>query len=227
MIVDDDPFVREVAATALGAVRGVRVMACGTGAAALAAFDGFAPTVLLLDLMLPDMDGRALWRAVSARAPRPRLIFLTGRDDDATRADVAALGAEGLIAKPFDPATFAVVVFGLAKKAEARTARLDALARNFATNLVAVQEAVARHWEALAPWNPAAAEALFAEVHRLAGAAPMFGFKNVGVAADRVEGLLRPAIARGGWGEDAERGVGEAAVREMIAAINTEIKGMR
>src|SRR6185436_3386647 len=80
MVVDDDPFVRDVAAAALAAVRGVTVATYGTGAAALAGFEDFAPGLLLLDLMMPDMDGRAVWRAVAARAHRPRLIILTGRD---------------------------------------------------------------------------------------------------------------------------------------------------
>lgn len=220
MVVDDDPFIRDVAATALGAVPGVTVAAFEGGAAALAAIDAFAPGVVLLDLMMPGMDGRAVAQALSARGGmRPRLIFLTGRDDAATRAETAALGAAGLIAKPFDPSTLAGAVLGLADQANARAARLEALARDFAASLPAVREAVERAWAKLSVWNAAAADAVLAEAHRVAGVAPMFGFADVGKAADKVEGLFRAAVANGGWRAEAERNAMEAAVRGLREAI--------
>lgn len=215
MVVDDDPFVRDVAAAALGAQPGVTVTAHDGGAAALAAFDAFSPDLLLLDLMMPAMDGRAVWRAVTARGGRPRLIFLTGQDDDATRAEAAALGAEGLIAKPFDPATLASLVLGMV--GNARAARLEALTRKFAASLPAARAAVEQAWKNLAVWSAPDAAALLAEVHRVAGVAPMFGFKDLGRAADRVEDLTRVALAGGGW--RAERREVEEAVAGLIAAI--------
>lgn len=207
MVVDDDPFVRDVAVAALATGPAVRVMACDGGAAALAAFDDFKPALLLLDLMMPDMDGRALWREISARPHRPRVIFLTGRDDAATRAELMALGAEGLIAKPFNPSTLAATVLGIADKARARAARLETLARDFAAGLPATGDAIARTWAGLEVWDATAAEALLAAVHRLAGVAPMFGLKAVGEAADRVEEALRAALANGGWRETERDGL--------------------
>lgn len=221
MVVDDDPFIREVAATALMGARGVTVATFDSGAAALAAADAFAPGLVLLDLMMPEMDGRAVAAALAARSgPRPRLIFLTGRDDAATRTEAVAMGAAGLIVKPFDPATFAGVVLGLAEKAEVQAARLEALARNFAASLPSVGGSVERSWRKLAAWNAPAAEALLADVHRVAGVAPMFGFKDVGAAADRVEELTRAALAKGGW-DGAERGAVEAAVGILLRSCAT------
>lgn len=225
MVVDDDPFVRDVAATALSAVRGVTVAAYDSGPAALAAFDAFAPGLVLLDLMMPEMDGHAVARALAARRRRARLIFLTGRDDAATRAEVAGLGADGLIAKPFDPATLAAAVLGLADQANARAARLDALARDFAASLPAAREAVERAWGKLTVWNAAAADAVLAEAHRIAGVAPMFGFAEVGAAADKVERLFRIAVANGGWRAAAERTAMEGAVAGLSAAISA-VKSM-
>ncbi len=219
MVVDDDPFVREVAVTALAAAPGVTVGAFDSGAAALAAFDDFAPGLVLLDLMMPGMDGRAVAAALAARRHTARLIFLTGRDDAATRAEVAALGADGLIAKPFDPGALAAAVLGLADPANTRAARLEALARNFASGLPAARETVERAWGKLAVWNAAAAEAVLAEAHRIAGVAPMFGFADIGAAADKVEELFRVAVANSGWRAEAERGAMQGAVAGLVRAI--------
>lgn len=220
MVVDDDPFVRDVVVTALGAVPGVLVTACAGGAEALSVLDIAAPNMLLLDLVMPGMDGRALWSLIQARGHAPQLIFLTGRDDPATRAEVMSLGAQGLIAKPFDPSTFAAAVLARSDKAKARDAKLELLARDFAAHLPAAGAAVARAWRGAATaWSVAAAEELLAEVHRIAGVAPMFGFAGVGKAADHVEGLLRPLIKTGGWRSDAERAALEDAVKALTAAV--------
>ena len=219
MVVDDDPFVRDVVVTALGAVPGVLVTACAGGAEALSVLDSAAPDMLLLDLAMPGMDGRALWSLVQARGHAPRLFFLTGRDDPATRAEVMSLGAQGLIAKPFDPRTFAAAVLAGSEKAKTRDAKLEMLARDFAAHLPAAGAAVTRAWRGTATaWNASAAEDLLTEVHRIAGVAPMFGFAAVGQAADRVEAILRPLVKNGGWRSDAERAVAEDAVKALTAA---------
>lgn len=212
MIVDDDPFVREVAVAALGVVPGVLLTACAGGAEALAALDAAAPDLILLDLMMPGMDGRALWTEIRARGGAPRAIFLTGRDDEATRAEIMALGAQGLIAKPFDPGALAATVLDLDHKAKARAARLEALTHDFAAHLPAAGAAIAVAWE------DGAVETLLVEVHRIAGVAPMFGFAAVGKAADRAEEVLRAGMVNG-WCDGRERAVVEEAVRGVIEAI--------
>lgn len=220
MVVDDDPFVRDVALTALGAAEGVRVTACADGAAALAALDTITPDLLLLDLMMPGMDGRTLWNTIRARGPAPRVLFLTGHDDDATRREVMALGAQGLIAKPFDPRTFAATVLAYDHAARVRADKIAVLTQNFAAHLPRAGAAVADAWaKTAAVWRGTAAEALLAEAHRLAGVASMFGFAAVGQAADRVEDILRAAIKTGGWQTETERAGLEDAVKGLLVAI--------
>ncbi|MHB1204908.1 MAG: response regulator [Rhodospirillaceae bacterium] len=229
LLVDDDPFVRDVAVTALSAVRGVKVEAYGGGAEALAALDDFSPDLVVLDLMMPAMDGRGVWAAIRDRGgPRPRLIFLTGRDDPATREELTALGASGLIVKPFDPRTLAAEVLGFADAGILRTARLEAVARDFAGSLPATLSVIDAAWRAMKPteeggWQAAAAETLLAEAHRIAGVAPMFQFHRLGEAADKVEELLRAALSSGGWRENTERAEVEGAVGALMeegAAVN-------
>lgn len=223
MLVDDDPFVRDVVLMALGALPRVRVTACAGAVEALAALDApsdaIRPDLLLVDLVMPGMDGRALWNRVRARPNPPRAIFLTGRDDDATRAEILALGAQGLIAKPFDPSTLAETVLAADRATRARADKLATLARDFAAQLPAVRGNVERAWGKLAAWNAAAAETLLGEAHRVAGVAPMFGFKDVGKAADDLEGVLRAALAAGGWRTEMERARVEEALTVLVGAL--------
>ncbi len=179
--------------------------------------------------MMPAMDGRGVWAAIRDRGgPRPRLIFLTGRDDPSTREELTALGASGLIVKPFDPRTLAAEVLGFADAGILRTARLEAVARDFAGSLPATLSVIDAAWCAMKPteeggWQAAAAETLLAEAHRIAGVAPMFQFHRLGEAADKVEELLRAALSSGGWRENTERAEVEGAVRALMeegAAVN-------
>ncbi len=218
MLIDDDPFVRDVALTALSVVPGVTVQAWSSGAEALAALEGFAPELILLDVVMPGMDGYATWAHVAKRSGKPpRLIFLTGRDDDDTRDKAVALGAAGVIVKPFNPAAFAAAVLGVAHAAATREAKVDAVAQSFAASLPATCGMIAAAWEAMADaWNADAAEVLLAAVHRIAGVAAMFRFHQLGEAADRAEGLLRTALAQSGRRDCAEHAGLESAVMAVI-----------
>jgi CheY-like chemotaxis protein len=219
LLVDDDPFVRDVAVTALSAVRGVSIEAYAGGAEALTALRDFTPDLVVLDLMMPGMDGRATWTAIRERGgPAPRLVFLTGRDDQATRENLISLGASGLIAKPFNPRTIAAEVLGFADAAAVRAIRLEALSRDFARSLPATLSVIDAAWQAMAAgWQTPAAETVLAEVHRIAGVAAMFQFQKLGDAADKVEALMLTALKSSGWGGQAERAQVEGAVRALMA----------
>jgi CheY-like chemotaxis protein len=109
LYVDDDPDIRAVGTFALEGVGGLTVKACGSGAEALAEASGFAPQLLLLDVMMPGMDGpatlRAL-RALEATAATPA-IFMTAKVQPKELAAYAEMGIADVIAKPFDPMTLA------------------------------------------------------------------------------------------------------------------------
>ncbi len=105
LLVDDDPAIRMIVAAVLRAgPGGHEVREAGDGAGALAALAAERPDVVLLDYRLPDGDGAALLaRLRVAVGDLPPVVFLTGRDDAATVARLLALGARGVIPKPFDP----------------------------------------------------------------------------------------------------------------------------
>jgi two-component system, OmpR family, response regulator len=112
LLVEDDAHIRTVAEMALSMVGGFEVRACGSGAEAIDALSTFRPELVLLDVMMPGMDGPALLAELRRRPDSAGLqaIFLTARVQRAEIDALLALGALGVIAKPFDPMKLADTV---------------------------------------------------------------------------------------------------------------------
>ena len=109
MYVEDEPDIQAVARLALELVGGFTVKVCSSGEEALREAEAFAPEMILLDVMMPGMDGpttlKAL-RALPALATVP-VAFMTAKVQPQEVARYTDLGALGVIAKPFDPMTLA------------------------------------------------------------------------------------------------------------------------
>ena len=112
LYVEDEPDIRFVAEMALQAVGGFTVITCTCGEEALSAAPAAGADLLLLDVMMPGMDGpgtlKAL-RALAATADTP-VIFMTAKVQATEVAMYKALGALEVIAKPFDPMTLAAQI---------------------------------------------------------------------------------------------------------------------
>ena len=110
MYVDDDADIREVAALSLELDPEFEVALCASGAEALARAAESPPDLILLDLMMPEMDGPstlARLREHPGTAQVP-VVFVTALHTHASEAGrFLALGAAGVIAKPFDPMALA------------------------------------------------------------------------------------------------------------------------
>ncbi|OII66943.1 response regulator transcription factor [Streptomyces sp. CC77] len=101
LVVDDDPTVSEIVTGYLErAGFGVALAADGPGA--LAAAGARWPDLVVLDLMLPGMDGLAVCRELRARGPVP-VIMLTARADEEDRILGLEIGADDYVTKPFSP----------------------------------------------------------------------------------------------------------------------------
>lgn len=105
LLVDDEPDILEIATIALELSEEFEVKGCTSGTEALSKAQAFAPDILLLDYMMPDMSGPQLFeklRELPSLANVP-VIFLTARADQASRETLFELGASDVITKPFDP----------------------------------------------------------------------------------------------------------------------------
>ncbi|MFI5874624.1 response regulator transcription factor [Streptomyces sp. NPDC051445] len=115
LVVDDDPTVSEVVAGYLGrAGFAVAVAADGPTAVALAA--ARPPDLMVLDLMLPGMDGLEVCRRVREDGPLP-VIMLTARGDEEDRVLGLEVGADDYVTKPFSPRELVLRVESVLRRA--------------------------------------------------------------------------------------------------------------
>lgn len=112
LYVEDEADIQVVARLALEAVGGFTVDIASRGEDALTRVAEFQPDLLLLDVMMPGMDGPATLRALRALPAAEKLpaIFMTARVQPSEVAELIAEGAIGVIAKPFDPMTLAASI---------------------------------------------------------------------------------------------------------------------
>jgi two-component system OmpR family response regulator len=107
MHVDDDPSIGLVTRVTLEKVGKLKVLSCDGGAQALAKVLDFAPHVILLDVMMPGMDGpTALLKLQEIiNLDKVLVLFMTAKVQQSEIEHYHSLGARGVIIKPFDPMT--------------------------------------------------------------------------------------------------------------------------
>jgi CheY-like chemotaxis protein len=115
LCVEDDPDIQAVAKLTLEALGGFTVTLCSSGAEALKAVETFTPDMILLDVMMPGMDGPDTLAALRQKPALSQVpvAFMTARVQPEQVSRYLALGACGVIAKPFDPLTLSHQVTSL------------------------------------------------------------------------------------------------------------------
>ncbi|MDN5514607.1 response regulator [Ectopseudomonas composti] len=110
--VEDDPSIQAVAKVALEAVGGFQVLSCASGQEALDQVQGFAPDFILLDVMMPGMDGPKTLELIGQLVDTTHIpvAFMTAKVQPDEVAHYLSLGAHGVIIKPFDPMQLAAQV---------------------------------------------------------------------------------------------------------------------
>ena len=115
LIIDDEDDIREVAALSLESVAGWEVIVASSGAQGLARAIEHKPDAILLDVMMPGMDGPTTFRElrknpVTAKIP---VLLLTAKVQSSDQRRFADLGVEAVLFKPFDPLTLSAEIAGV------------------------------------------------------------------------------------------------------------------
>ncbi len=100
LVVDDEPNIVDVVTMALR-FQGFTVESAGTGASAIAAVGAFKPDLIVLDVMLPDMEGFDVAQRLGAQHARVPIIYLTARDATEDKIRGLTLGGDDYLVKPF------------------------------------------------------------------------------------------------------------------------------
>ena len=100
LVVDDEPNIVDVVTMALR-YQGFTVESAADGHGALAAVSTFRPHLMLLDIMLPDMEGFDVAKRLGAERARLPIIFLTARDSTEDKVRGLTMGGDDYVTKPF------------------------------------------------------------------------------------------------------------------------------
>jgi two-component system OmpR family response regulator len=116
LVVDDDPHIREVVCFTLHKA-GFSTIEAANGEVALELFRREAPDVVVLDILMPELDGIGVCRALRRTSSVP-VLFLSSKDDEVDRIVGLELGADDYITKPFSPRELAARVRALLRRVD-------------------------------------------------------------------------------------------------------------
>jgi CheY-like chemotaxis protein len=210
--VDDEADIREVVEIALGLDPGLSTRSCASGQEALATAADWIPDMILLDVMMPVMDGATTLARLreNSRTAHIPVIFMTARAQSREIDLFRSLGAIGVIPKPFDPMTLAASVRAYIQPPDSR---LGTMRQEFLQRVDGDLVALAGHWYALE--DRESVQSSLAGIrriaHGLAGAGGIFGFDEISEAAASLEG----AVILEGEGSGTIREIGSALGRVL------------
>jgi CheY-like chemotaxis protein len=215
--VDDEPDIREVVELSLGIDPDFSVRSCESGEAALSIASTWQPSIILLDVMMPVMDGPTTLARLHENPNTAKIpvVFMTARAQTREIDSFRSLGAVGVIVKPFDPIALAPSMRGYLQKTGRNLASLRKLfvsrARDDASSLEKYRAELLDEESLTAP-------ARIKEIaHGLAGSGGIFDFPNVSTDAGALEDAVSAMIDGRGKIDD---------VADAIATLLRRIKTM-
>lgn len=115
LIIDDEDDIREVAALSLESVAGWEVVTASSGSQGLARAVEHRPDAILLDVMMPGMDGPTTFRELRKNPATAKIpvLLLTAKVQSSDQRRFADLGVEAVLFKPFDPLTLSDQIAGV------------------------------------------------------------------------------------------------------------------
>ncbi len=131
LVVDDEPNIIQLARMYLER-EGYRVHAVGDGRAALQAVESLQPALMVLDLMLPEVDGFEVCRRLRAANNPVPILMVTARDEDVDKILGLEMGADDYLTKPFNPRELVARVKAVLRRGERAAGQPDAAPLHFA-----------------------------------------------------------------------------------------------
>ena len=119
LVVDDDPHIREVIRFALQKA-GFATLEAENGAQALARFQEASPDLVVLDIVMPELDGTEVCKALRRISTVP-IVFLSSRDDEVDRILGLELGGDDYVTKPFSPRELTARVRAILRRGKSET----------------------------------------------------------------------------------------------------------
>jgi CheY-like chemotaxis protein len=178
--VDDEPDIREVVEMSLGLDPDFSIKSCSSGADALSASEAWQPDVILLDVMMPVMDGPTTLKHLRERpgTAHTPVVFMTARAQASEIDQFISLGAVGVIPKPFDPMKLAESVKSFLQPSKAAKASTH---NGFLQRARSDAAALVPYRVALLPdgHSVPALEQVKSIAHNLADAGGTFGFPAI------------------------------------------------
>jgi len=200
--VDDEPDIREVVELSLSLDPAFVTRSCGSGTEALATAADWQPDMILLDVMMPGLDGPATLvqlRQCASTAAIP-VIFMTARAQAREVDRFCALGAVGVIPKPFDPMTLAASVRSYVQPLHDP---MEDLRAGFLLRVKKDAAALSKDRLALKVGNrrPDTLDRIKLIAHALSGAGGIYGFAELSDAAATLEDAAIAEFADPGAGD--------------------------
>ncbi|MBO1752209.1 response regulator transcription factor [Actinotalea sp. BY-33] len=124
LVVDDEPTIRELLTTSLR-FAGFEVHGAADGASALTLIRDVEPDLVVLDVMLPDMDGFTVTRRMRDQGRRVPVLFLTARDDTSDKVTGLTVGGDDYVTKPFSLEEVVARIRAVLRRARADDAEQD------------------------------------------------------------------------------------------------------
>jgi CheY-like chemotaxis protein/HPt (histidine-containing phosphotransfer) domain-containing protein len=209
--VDDEPDIREVVELSLSLNPDFEIRSCGSGEEAVAIASEWLPFIILLDVMMPGMDGPTTLTHLrnNPRTADIPVLFMTARAQAREVERFILLGAQGVVSKPFDPMTLAFQVRSHLQAARIETMRgvFKRRARSDAAQLESCRSSLAKDG------NAEALRRVRTIAHGLAGAAGLFGFERISNDATALEEVV---LAKGSANEVAR------AIDHLVAGVKNE-----
>jgi two-component system, OmpR family, response regulator len=208
LAIDDDPDVLEAATLALGKVGGYVVQTCLSGNEAVRQCASFRPDLVLLDVMMPGMDGFATLKALrelETTRDTP-VVFMTALAQRHEIAHYRSLGCQGVILKPVDLFALPEMLQRMwshqpCPVAEQHQREFDALRleymRALKQKLVAMRDTAASL--AAQGWDRPPLEMLYQQVHRMAGTSGLYKLPALSRSAGALEDILKRMLDAPGW----------------------------